>query len=292
PMARGAATLVLKLPDPEPSLRELALEEAARSPLIAEPLGRERSVALPILRSLLHSPNWETALAAALGEWMATPAGEARPQIAQDWRQAILRARTAEYEETPEGQGLQYGLRLLLGKDPDLALAWLESRLDDFDLPVYFSAESPFAKAIEALDAGRRARLLGLLREAPILQSLLPHLVGGDLGLFRQLLRLPALVAYHLAPLRRAPEPVWEEFATAALDAGHAPREVAEASLFRPADSAATAAGIDRWQQRDRAFAPLADHPRPDLREVGRHGRQRVQEEIRRERERSSLHRR
>jgi len=164
-----------------------------------------------------------------------------------------------------------------LGRDPDLAYAWLAARLADVDLPVYFSPDSPFARAIEALDGERRERLLGLLPEAPVLQSLLGHLVGGDAALFRRLLALPALVAYHLVPLRRAPEAVWEELALAALDAGHGPREVAEASLFR------STVGTDRWQERDRAYAALASHPRADLSEVGLYGRKRVEEEIRRQ---------
>jgi hypothetical protein len=279
PLAEAAAARVLSLADPPPDLLAQALEEAARTPLLAERLARERAVPLPALAALLASRRWQTALAAALGEWMAPPVGTVRPELAAGFREAVLRARTAEYEETPETVGLQHGLRLLLGRDPELAAAWLEARLADPDLPVYFSAESPFARAIAGLDRAARSRLLGSLREAPILQSLLPHLIGGDAELFRQLLRLPTLAAYHLAPLRRAPAAVWEELATAALDAGHAPREVAEASLFRPAGGAG-----DRWAQRDRAFAALAHHPRRDLREVGRHGRQRVREEIRRER--------
>jgi hypothetical protein len=285
PLAEAAAALVLRLPDPPLDLLERALEEAARTPLLAETLARE-GVPLPALRQLLAAPRWQTALAAALGEWMAPPAGEVRPALAGDWTAAVLRAKTPEYEETAETSSLQYGLRLLLTRDPDLALAWLEARLAGSSLPVYFAADSAFARAVETLDRPRRERLLGAVEEAPFLQSLLPHLVGEDAGLFRQLLALPALVAYHLAPLRRAPEAAWLDFATAALDAGHAAREVAEASLFRPTDPSAPE---DRWEQRDRAFAALAESPRADLREVGRLGRQRVQEEVRRERERSAL---
>jgi hypothetical protein len=280
PLAEAAAALVLRLADPPPELRERALEELARTPLLAETLARE-GVPLPALRALLAARRWQTALAAALGEWIAPPAGEVRPELAGEWTAAVLRARTAEYEETAETLSLQYGLRLLLDRDPDLALAWLDARLADPDLPVYFAADSAFARAVAALDRPRRERLLRSLRQAPILQSLLPHLVGGDAGLFRQLLAAPALAAYHLAPLRRAPEAVWVELAAAALDSGHAPREVAEAALFRPTDPAAPE---DRWQQRDRAFAALAGSPRADLREVGRLGRQRVEEEVRRER--------
>ena len=61
---------------------------------------------------------------------------------------------------------------------------------------------------------------------------------------------------------------------------------MAEAALFRPTDPAVRG---DRWQQRDRAFAALEGSPREDLQEVGRLGRQRVQEEIRREQERAIL---
>jgi hypothetical protein len=296
PLAEAAATLALRRADPPPGLCERALEETARNPFLAEVLARE-GVPLASLQALLAAPRWQTALAAALGEWMAPPQGEVRPELAEEsgaWRAAVLRARTAEYEETAETLGLQHGLRLLLGRDPDLALAWLTARLADPELPVYFAADSAFARAIEGLDRPRRERLLGLLSapgvfgglgEAPILQSLLPHLVEGDTALFDRLLAAPTLAAYHLAPLRRAPEAAWPRLAAAALDAGHAPREVAEAALFRPIDP--TAPG-DRWQQRDRAFAALAGSPREDLREAGRLGRQRVQEEIRREAERSA----
>jgi hypothetical protein len=298
PLAEAAATLALRRADLPPGLRERALEETARNPLLAEVLARE-GVPLATLQALLAAPRWQTALAAALGEWMAPSQGEVRPELAGTieepgaWRAAVLRARTAEYEETAETLGLQHGLRLLLGRDPDLALAWLTARLADLDLPVYFAADSAFARAIEVLDRPRRERLLGRLSapgvfgglgEAPILQSLLPHLVEGDAGLFDRLLAAPTLAAYHLAPLRRAPEAAWPRLAAAALDAGHAPREVAEAALFRPIDPAAPG---DRWQQRDRSFAALAGSPREDLQEAGRLGRQRVQEEVRREAERT-----
>ncbi|HEV7517308.1 MAG TPA: hypothetical protein VGR07_13480, partial [Thermoanaerobaculia bacterium] len=139
PLTEAAAALTLRLADPPPELRERALDEVARTPLLAETLARE-GVPLPALRALLAVRRWQTALAAALGEWLAPPSGEVRPELVVEWTAAVLRARTAEYEETAETLGLQHGLRLVLGGEPDLALAWLETRLADPDLPVYFAA--------------------------------------------------------------------------------------------------------------------------------------------------------
>src|SRR5262249_43004310 len=81
PLAETAATLVLELAAPPPNLLDRALEEAARTPLLAEALALRGALPLPNLRALLASRRWQTALAAALGEWSAVPQGEVRPEL-------------------------------------------------------------------------------------------------------------------------------------------------------------------------------------------------------------------
>src|SRR6185295_16578550 len=108
-------------------------------------------VPLLTLSHLLRHPQWETALAAAVGEWCAEPQGEVREKILPEWRSAILRSRTEEYSDREHAMGLQYWLGGILSGDSDLALEWLRNRLRDHDLPWHFLGDSPFANALRSL---------------------------------------------------------------------------------------------------------------------------------------------
>jgi hypothetical protein len=276
PLEWSALSLVLKLPDPSPELLDNALEKVEDDSMLVETLCLQGKVPLATLRRLLLLPSWEAALAAAIGEWCADPEGEVREEVRPEWRLAVLRSKTGEYEETRQTVGLQYWLRGILAGDADLALEWLQSRLKDSALPWSFMGDSPFAAAIRNLRREQKEELLGELQPVHILWSILPILIDSDIELYRKLLGMKSLRDYHLAPLEGLPGPAWESLALAALDAGHAPEAVAGATCG--SSHSWVGSGVEYWESWDQAFTAFENHSREDLREVGQYGRAAVRD--------------
>lgn len=276
-LAWSALSLIFTLPDPPSDLLNRALERAADFPMLIETLCLRNEVPLPTLR-LLFSLSWEPALAAVVGEWCADPEGKVREEVLTEWRAAILRAKTADYEEVTETVGLQYWLGVILARDADLSLDWLRARLQEDGLPWGFMGDSPFAHAVRTLRREQRQELLRELQPISILRSLIPGLVEKDVDLYRNLLALPSLADYHLEPLEGLPDQDWEGLALAALEAGYELSRVAGATFESSYSFAGS--GIEYWSRWDEAFAKLEDHSSEDLREVARYGRQEAQRQI------------
>jgi hypothetical protein len=165
----------------------------------------------------------------------------------------------------------------------DLALGWLRARLRDTDLPTSFLA-GPFAAAVQALGSEQRAELLGDLPVVPVLRSLLPRLVVRDAGLYLRLLARADLAEFHLVPLGGKPDEAWTELALLALEAGYSPERIASAAVWGADGHFYRGPGVEYWEGWAQAFAPLEDHSRSDVREIGRHGRELIDSYLQRAR--------
>lgn len=273
-----AATLVLTLPNSPPSLLEKVLAEFPDLATLVKERCLNKTVPLSTLSLLLSCPQWEIALAAALGEWWAEPRGEIREEVLPEWRSAILRSRTEEYSDT-EHADLKYLLRYILSGDAGLALEWLRFRLRDPDLPRFFMEDSPFAHAVRALRKEQRLILLEELKPGQIVGEIVPLLIGDDVELYEKLLSLRRLSDHHLDPLRGLPQEGWEDLVLVALRAGYEPEQIAEAT-FKTSD-AILGSGIEYWEKWDEGFARLEGKEDARLREIVRYGRRMAQERIR-----------
>jgi hypothetical protein len=263
-----AAEQVLLLSDPPQDLLEGALRVADALPRIVETLAGRRLVPEPTLRRLLRHPSWKVALAAAAGEWNAIGAGpqseRVREDLRDDWRNAVLRAKSADYRDGAEDLGLEYMLREILRRDPPLALEWLERRLGE--PPPRLLDDSAFFTAVGALGREQKEQVLLRLQDSSIAGPLASHLVGRDLTLYRLLLGRRDLERHHLAPLFGVPDEGWAGLAVAALEACHSPEAVAEAAFHK--HGWFTLAGQRPLGQWETAFEVLAAHPDPQLRGV------------------------
>lgn len=277
-LQRMAATLVLELEAPPSSLLTKVFDEFSDLTTLVEERCLNRKVPLPTLSRLLRHSQWETALAAAVGEWWAEPQGEVREEVLADWRSAILRSRTEEYRDTERDMGLQYSLGVILSNDASLALEWLRSRLCDPDLPLYFMDDSPFAHALRSLGKEQRLALLQELVPVPIVGYMIPLLMRGDVEVYERLLGMKPLSRYHLRPLAGLPQKQWSDLALAAHQAEYAPAEIAGAA-FEKSD-AVVGSGIEYWEEWDLAFAEIGKEGPPELRDISQHGRKIAQERI------------
>jgi hypothetical protein len=274
-----ASKRVLRLPLPPDDLLEKALE-------VAEPQLVEgaclRGVATETLRRLLTYADRRVVVAAAIGEWLAEPRQEVRPEVREEWRAAVLSIRARDLEDRASNE---LWLEEILSKDPELAFDWLRALLasSPSDRPMASSEQGSIGVAIRVLSRPQRSRILAELKPGPFSSSLLPHLVGNSSALYRVLVARSELRREHLAPLAGKPPDVrWSRLARIALDAGHDPRHVAAASLDFTDVYSPGAEHYLRWQK---AFEWLSRSTNPGLREVGRHGLHLAEELVEKARE-------
>ena len=254
-------------------LLERAIDRATHLPDLVEILCLRREVPLATLGALLKHESWVTALAAAAGEWTASSQSGIRQEILGDWRQAVLRAKTGTTAM------LEYSLEDILANDPALAFEWLQLRLQDEDLPPFFSG-GPFASATRALEENHKRALLDQLNACSFLRSLLPLLIGEDPVLYQRLLARQDLANHHLYPLegKEPNDPVWIRLALQAIRSGHDPREIAGTAFYSHEGIAGH--GVEYWTQREAGFANLERDADALLLEVARFGRRATHREL------------
>lgn len=221
PFLSGTALEVaLGVPDlPEVLVGKVVSLVSAHSYLI----GRvSREIPLPTLRALLRHDSTEVALAAAVEEWDADPRKSIRREIAEEWREAMLRSAPSD------ATGIGYLQEAILLEDDDLAVDWLRARLESSE-ETWLGERSRAATIARSLPLNPRMELIRTLGPMPGSRDLAPALVDRDTDAYRLLLAHPNR-DLHLVPLGREPDEEWAIFATMALNAGFTPAEVARAS--------------------------------------------------------------
>jgi hypothetical protein len=270
-----AVELVLQFPEMPSYLLQQVLEKAVSFPRLIETLCLRGQVPLENLRELLDHPNWEVALSAAVGEWMADPKGAVREEVAESWRNAILRSKPGEHS------GTGYWLGEIFKTDADLAFQWLNARLKEEVVPdrIFLAEEGPFSTAISVLSQEQRIRVLGDLGSRQIPRPLVSLLVDKDPAVYRKLLESEDLSRFHHEPLAGIPDSEWVELALMALESGYDAQWVAGAA-FQPAGiSTFWGPESQHWSQWDEAFARFENGPR-EIQEVARRGRQIAQARV------------
>jgi hypothetical protein len=172
-----------------------------------------------------------------------------------------------------------------LERDPDLAFHWLRAHLGAIKpaLNWFVRGDSPLERATRGLRKEHRIDFLKVLNDGypgqfRSLPKLVSSVVARDTDAFEVLLTLEGLRPCHLEPLKRNPDRDWEHWANLALQAGHGPREIAEAAFNAPYSGAGS--GASYWQSWVQSFAELETRSDPALRAVGYWGRNRAQENL------------
>jgi hypothetical protein len=269
-----AASLVLGQHDSPEHLRDLALANIADFPWMVRQLCSREQTPVETLQAMLLHKNWEIAVSAAIGTWLADPRGEIREALAEPWRAAILRA--SGDEDVLESAGVKYWLSEILKRDPEIAFSWLRKLFREHSLkPFRFRKRSVVGQALDILEIDHRLALLEFLDDPK--DRLLVGVVGRELVVYQKLLSLAHLRPFHMEPLEGGPDVLWAKMALLALAEEHDPQEVARATF---GGDHSWVGGQEPWRQWDQAFAELEGHCDEDLREVARHGRAMVQELI------------
>jgi len=256
----GAMGSVLRMTEPPGNLLRPALDAASDDAQFVEHLCMRAEVPEPTLRALLVHDDAAVAEAAAVGEWCCRKHEGVRESVWKDWRSAILRSSKEEH-----------WLQRILGQDPELALEWLKRHVGTAEVN-HFVDKSIHEALTEELDTQSRLELL----ESLDAESLWEHafvgmIVGDDMDAFDALLADASLSEYHLEPLGRKLDDVWRDMVLRALDAGHAPEEIAGASLGSHWHWCGNES--DMWAGWAEDFSRWLDDENSEVREVAQHGR-------------------
>lgn len=184
---------------------------------VAHILRLSGQVPMANLKLLLRHRSSRVATEIAFGEWFADPKGVVRPELEADWKSAILRA---EMDETqiPE----------ILKDNPALAEEWLNEHFRTGKNILRWGICKTITKG---LDVAARRRLLSAMEISYRTRRIAKALIGKDVELYREVLSDQRYKLVHLAPLYGMKPSNWNELATAALDFGYSPEEVAEAAF-------------------------------------------------------------
>lgn len=211
-----AVSILLPLPGIPESLLKRVMEKIERYPGWVEKICQDRQLPDDILVLLLRHQDVNISSMAAIGEWLADPKTERRPEIELEWRDAIVRAEVGDH-----------WLRVILKNDNTLAFDWLKARLretsDLFAGEMWETVEA----AVEALTLPQRYSLIEALEPTFVGGLLATELIGDNLLLYKEFLNRKDLAKIHLAPLKGHPQENWIKKAVLALNAGYAPDQVA-----------------------------------------------------------------
>jgi hypothetical protein len=284
------ASLLAGAADLPNSLTERSLARLGADSWLVYSLALSNEICSPMLRALFLSSNPEIALAAAVGSWLADPPSISG-DLVDDRRQAVLRV---GFEIADSG--LRFDLARVLAADPILAFDWLRARVQSgtipLDLSLQMAEKGPFRVALSVITAEQRSFLLAELVPLPGLEGLLPHLIGKDLALYRQLLSREKLRKYHLAPLLGFPEPEWIPLALEAARSGRRAQEIAKAAVSVPL-LVIWGTGAEHWSRWKRSFSALEADPHEEIRAIGRAGQELIEtrlDRVRKEERQTALH--
>ncbi len=220
-----------------------------------------RKIPVSTLRALLQHNSVEVALAAAIGEWTAEQRGFVRPEIAAEWRQAMIRP-------TSRVVGIGGLQEAILLSDPNLGTSWLMEHLDAAQRdPEFIGNQSLAVTVAHSLPrAGRTDFLRIQISDNELSFELVPALVGGDPDLFRALLENPTGVVLHRRGLAREPDELWAELVKVAIEKRMPVDDILRGSVSRSGIWGGSA--ISDIEARDAQLVHFEHHPNPGVRGV------------------------
>ena len=256
-------SLVLTLNSPPEDLLKQALQNMDRAANLTNFHCLRNEVAEEIVSHLLQHQNPDIATAAALGIWQAEPYGDVPTDLIAEWR-VVIQNTTSD----------DFWLGEVLKKDSSLSFEWLQRRLSEPFLGL-FRLDKAIEAAIDSLSLEQRHMILQQLdtRQPSIL--MVQRLVGDNLALYSTILRDNGLKSLHLMPLPGAPEGIWLDKATLALDSGYDSEYIANATFPQYWSWFGEQSGM--WAQWIAQFDRLLVHKDERIQAVGELGKTRAE---------------
>ncbi len=174
-----------------------------------------------------------------------------------DWCNAVL---TINDDDT---------LARVLSNDPVLAYRWLV-KYASMEWTESFRFRRAVDAAVSSIDSENRRKLLQVIPSDGTPYNLVRRLVGGDLGLYTELLKQSNLHNYHLAPLTREDTEIFAEKARLAIEAGYDTNVIVGSVLDMPETTAWRDSEAGYWRSWVNWFQELSVHPEVSIQEIGK----------------------
>lgn len=210
------------------------------------------------LTALLAHSDRSVAVAAAIGEWAATPKGIVRESFKDLWRIAIINGLERQYEGKD-----------IFSEDPSLAFEWLQLRIkDNRNFLVY--SDDLVNVALQVINLNQRKKLLEQIDDSFWNDGVIHGIVNDELEVYYNLLQNQQLKRFHLSPLAGKPDVLWVNKSLMALNAGYSTSEIAQAvyGSFRFWSGNEST----YWSQWVDSFEPLLKHDDSRIRTIGQIG--------------------
>jgi hypothetical protein len=136
------------------------------------------------------------------------------------WRDAVI-ASTADHD---------FNLEDVFRVHPEIAADWLKARMIQKS-DVFWRLSRLVETAASVLTVDQRRTLLGEIQSEVWGNDLVTAVVGGDLDVFRALLKNAQLRDYHLSPLHGQPNDEWVRKAIVAMEDGYTTEQVVAAAF-------------------------------------------------------------
>ena len=224
------------------------------------------SVPKTTITAMIRSDDRRVAVATAGAYWQENRGGIPK-SIRPAWREALLQSAGGADSSGSD----TYWIHEILSMDAALAVDWLVLHMTGPDSTSGWTKWDLAKKVAGALDPKQRGIVLARVIGAGgtyYSSEVISELVGGDIGLYNQLLDSKSLEELHLDPLAGAPDNRWRELALAARDRGYSAEDVAYATIGRGGSWVGPES--ERWIRRRQPFEALYDDPDDRIAEVGR----------------------
>ena len=211
---------------PSPSLSD-ALERADHYPFMLLSLAEFGQLNSEATHRLLTGPDEGLASRVAAGYHLKGHAKESDINY-EVWRDAVVRsARTVDLGDGQSG----WSIKEILKKDPELARDWLLERISADKH--WLDLHDDCAEIAAGMTLEQRRFILERIEDRPVIgtENIVRQLVGDDLELLAQALRMDNLSNYRAAMLAGRPSDMWLKKAIIAMEAGLKSVEIAESAI-------------------------------------------------------------
>ncbi len=204
-----SAAVVICFDDLPEAVIDHAIELLSRENRLVQSMWLQDKIPVGNQRRILGSPQSGLAAAAAVAEWWCERRGRPHPDLAAEWRQAVLHLSPDEYH-----------LKEILAGHPSLATPWLEAQMHYRVDYVPLAVRTALVDALRLTDVSGWPEVIEALEGRTNTWSLVHELVVDDPERYAALLGEPDLVDYHLAPLAGPPGACWAELVRLAIANG------------------------------------------------------------------------
>jgi hypothetical protein len=266
-----AVQIIITTPNMPESLISQALSSLSDFPQLIEYRYLLDKIPNGLIIRLLTYSDKTVASTVAFAEWQHQPNRKVRDWLRKEWEAAILQSKD------------DYWLSEIFKSESNLAFQWLKQNLYSQEFKSYLYDET-VRTAIASLSIVERQELLVNLPKGWHYYDVVTQLIGDEIELYSLLLKIDSLKEFHLTPLYKDINDVWQAQAKLAEANGYTVKEIV-ARTITPIGVVQTWTGrlSEQWKAWVEKFKALQANPDSVIRDIAIAGTEICQQEYEKE---------